>query len=42
MEPHRAKRLLPLLSNGGVAFLYSPNDARWLREDPWIEVAGDG
>jgi hypothetical protein len=36
MEQHRAKRLLPLIANGGVVFLFSPNDARWLREDPWL------
>lgn len=36
MEPHRAEVLLPLLANGGVVFVYSPNDATWLREDPWL------
>ncbi len=39
MEPSRAKRLLPLLAKGGVVFLYSPNDERWLREDPWLTEA---
>jgi hypothetical protein len=39
MEPHRAERLLPMLSDGGVVFLYSPNAVRWLREDPWIRMA---
>jgi hypothetical protein len=37
MEPQRAARLLPLLANGGVVFLYSPRDARWLRDDPWLQ-----
>lgn len=36
MEPARAARLLPLLADGGVVFLYSPQDARWLQNDPWI------
>lgn len=45
MEPARARKLLPMLANGGVTFLYSPNDERWLREDPWIttgSLAGEG
>jgi hypothetical protein len=36
MEPDRAERLLPLLADGGVVFVYSPNDPRWLEEDPWL------
>jgi hypothetical protein len=39
MEPERAERLLPLLANGGVVILYSPNDERWLREEPWARPA---
>jgi hypothetical protein len=39
MEPERARRLLPLLANGGVVFLYSPNDGDWLREEPWLHSA---
>ncbi|MGH7467945.1 MAG: murein L,D-transpeptidase catalytic domain-containing protein [Longimicrobiales bacterium] len=38
MEPRRAQRLLPMLSNGGVVFIYSPNDTRWLQRDPWIKT----
>lgn len=38
MEPSRAERLLPLLANGGVVFVYSPN-ATWLREGPWVRHA---
>ena len=41
MEPARAARLLPKLANGGVVFLYSPNDARWRREDPWVSKGKD-
>jgi hypothetical protein len=39
MEPARAERLLPQLANGGVVFIYSPNDARWLEHDPWVRPA---
>lgn len=39
MEEHRARRLLPMIANGGMVFLFSPRDSRWLREDPWIGVA---
>jgi hypothetical protein len=38
MEQHRARRLLPMLADGGVVFIYSPNDERWLREDPWLNM----
>lgn len=36
MEPERARRLLPLLANGGIVFVYSPRDPRWLSEGPWV------
>ena len=36
MEMARAKRLLPKIANGGVVFIYSPNDAAWLREGRWV------
>jgi L,D-transpeptidase catalytic domain len=39
MEPSRAQRLLPLLANGGVVFVYSPNDATWLKRGPWVSGA---
>jgi hypothetical protein len=39
MEPARARRLLPLIADGGVVFIYSPNDSRWLRRDPWVNAA---
>ncbi|MBV9773488.1 MAG: murein L,D-transpeptidase catalytic domain family protein [Gemmatimonadetes bacterium] len=35
MEPDRAERLIPLIGNGGMVFLFSPNDPAWLRQDPW-------
>jgi hypothetical protein len=37
MEMRRAQRLLPMIANGGVVFIYSPKDARWLDSDPWID-----
>lgn len=39
MEPERAERLLPLLADGGVVFVYSPNDEEWLGEGPWVSAA---
>lgn len=39
MEQQRARRLLPLIADGGVVFIYSPNDDRWLNNDPWIHAA---
>jgi hypothetical protein len=38
MEPARANRLLPKIANGGVVFIYSPKDTRWLRNDPWVNA----
>jgi hypothetical protein len=38
MEQHRANRLLPMIANGGIVFIFSPNHPRWLREDPWIRA----
>ena len=40
MEMKRANRLLPLLANGGLVFLYSPN-AQWLEGDPWVGSEAD-
>jgi hypothetical protein len=37
MEQHRAAKLLPLLANGGVVFLFSPHDQRWLKNEPWLK-----
>lgn len=39
MEEHRAQRLLPMIANGGMVFLFSPHDPRWMREDPWVRAA---
>ena len=35
LEPARAQRLLPMLANGGVVFLFAPR-ADWLASDPWL------
>ena len=35
MEPSRAKRLLPMLANGAMVFLFAPNQA-WLAGDEWV------
>ena len=38
MEPARATRLLPKLAQGGLVFLFAP-DERWLSRDPWVRAA---
>jgi hypothetical protein len=35
MEPERAERLLPKLAEGGMVFLFAP-DQTWLSNDPWL------
>jgi hypothetical protein len=35
MEEARAQRLLPKLANGGMVFLFAP-DQQWLGNDPWV------
>jgi len=35
MEPARAERLLPKLANGGVVFLFAPQED-WMANDPWL------
>lgn len=42
MEPERARRLLPLLAGGSVVFVYSPRDARWLSQGPWVRDTTHG
>jgi hypothetical protein len=38
MEPARAERLLPKLSDGAMVFLYAPNQS-WLAGDPWLAAS---
>ncbi|NUO38972.1 MAG: hypothetical protein HOQ31_10285 [Gemmatimonadaceae bacterium] len=37
MEPARAERLLPKLADGGMVFLFAP-DENWMARDPWISA----
>ena len=39
MEQSRAKRLLPMLANGAMVFLFAPNQ-RWLDSDRWVNQQG--
>lgn len=38
IEPERAERLLPQLANGGMVFLFAP-DENWLSSDPWLAAS---
>jgi hypothetical protein len=38
MEPERAERLLPKLADGGMVFLFAP-DENWLSSDPWLTAS---
>ncbi|MDB4899039.1 MAG: hypothetical protein JWN53_847 [Gemmatimonadetes bacterium] len=40
MEPARAQRLLPKLADGGMVFLFAP-DENWLSRDPWLSGSAD-
>jgi hypothetical protein len=35
MEMDLAQDLIPRIANGGMVFLFSPNDPTWLKYDPW-------
>jgi hypothetical protein len=39
MEEARAQRLIPMLANGGLVFLFSPVDNDWLANAPWGRTA---
>ena len=39
MEQSRAKRLLPMLANGAMVFLFAPNES-WLESDRWVNQQG--
>ena len=34
MEQDRAQRLIPMIANGGLVFLFG-RDANWMQQDPW-------
>ncbi|HEY1951407.1 MAG TPA: murein L,D-transpeptidase catalytic domain family protein [Gemmatimonadaceae bacterium] len=38
MEQARAARVLPELANGGMVFLFAP-DQHWMTDDPWVTAA---
>jgi hypothetical protein len=40
MEQTRAKKLLPTLSNGGMVFLFAP-DETWMSKDQWVTATTD-
>ncbi len=40
MEPARAQRLLPKLADGGLVFLFAP-DQNWLSRDPWLASSAE-
>jgi len=40
MEPSRAQKLLPALSNGAMVFLFAPNE-QWMQRDPWVTASSD-
>ena len=40
MEPSRARKLLPILSNGAMVFLFAPDD-QWLARDKWVTASSD-
>jgi L,D-transpeptidase-like protein len=42
IEPARAQRLLPKLSNGSLVFLFSPRDPTWKEQDPWASGDDNG
>jgi hypothetical protein len=37
MDQERARRLIPMIADGGLVFLFAPND-RWLQNDPWVNA----
>jgi hypothetical protein len=38
IEPERAERLLPKLADGGMVFLFAP-DENWMSRDPWVTAS---
>jgi hypothetical protein len=39
MEQERARRVLPELADGGMVFLFAP-DQEWMADDPWVAASG--
>jgi hypothetical protein len=40
LEQSRARRLLPKIAEGGLVFLFAP-DEEWMARDPWIVASGE-
>jgi hypothetical protein len=40
MEQDRARRVLPELADGGMVFLFAP-DQKWMTGDPWVARSAD-
>jgi len=40
MEQARARRVLPELADGGMVFLFAP-DQEWMADDPWVASSGE-
>jgi hypothetical protein len=40
MEQDRARRVLPELAEGGMVFLFAP-DEKWMTDDPWVAASAD-
>jgi hypothetical protein len=40
MEQDRARRVLPQLADGGMVFLFAP-DQQWMADDPWVVASAE-
>lgn len=40
MDQERARRVLPELADGGMVFLFAP-DQEWMADDPWVAASAD-
>ena len=40
IEPRRAAELLPKIANGGLVFLFAPDES-WMTRDPWIATTAE-
>ena len=40
MEQERARRVLPELADGGMVFLFAP-DQEWMADDPWVVASAE-
>lgn len=38
MEQRLARKLIPMIANGGLVFHFSPADTRWMQEEPWVNT----